>query len=89
MSIFIRINSRNDTRERGAVMPSLTISVGQIIPLRLVVTRVCFPFHFGIGEMISVEKQLSFPDASSLGEYFRNKVYEMPIPGKFVLGNFI
>jgi len=45
--------------------------------------------RIGIGEIISVDEQSRFTDASSLGEYLRKKVYEMPMPEKFVHGNLI
>ncbi len=45
--------------------------------------------RIGIGELISVEEQSNLPDPSSLGEYLRKKVYEMPVPEHFVPGNLI
>jgi len=45
--------------------------------------------RIGIGELISVEEQSRFPDPLSLGESLRKKVYEMPLPEKFVHGNSV
>ncbi len=45
--------------------------------------------RIGIGELISVEEQSHCPDPSSLGDYLRKKVYEMPVPEQFVPGNLI
>ena len=45
--------------------------------------------RIGIGELISVEEQSHCSDPSSLGDYLRKKVYEMPVPEQFVPGNLI
>lgn len=38
----------------------------------------------GIGNIISVEEQEQFADATALGEFLRKSVYEMPLPASFV-----
>ncbi len=40
--------------------------------------------RIGIGKLITVEEQLQFTDAESLGSFLRRMVYEMPLPGNFV-----
>jgi hypothetical protein len=40
--------------------------------------------HVGIGPLISVEEQQQFSDAVSLGNFLREKVYQMPRPSEFI-----
>jgi putative hemolysin len=45
--------------------------------------------RIGIGEIISPGEMSDFPDLSSLSDFLRKKVYEMPMPEEFIPGNLV
>jgi len=45
--------------------------------------------RIGIGEIISPGEMSDFSDLSSLGDFLRKKVYEMPMPEEFIPGKLV